>query len=185
MATLLSRFHVHIRRNWRYCSTFAQFHAVPKVQGNGYTLFEVGTPNTTNYRAYLGKCKHNEKCASSSSTCGRLTFQLAFFLTLVGEQGLVSPFHDVPLVANRGAHEFNMVVEIPRWSNAKFEICKEERLNPLKQDVKKGKLRFVQNVHPYHGYIWNYGALPQVSPLITASFSSVQPPVGILSDCEP
>ena len=35
-------------------------------------------------------------------------------------------------------------------------------LNPMKQDVKKGKMRFVSNCFPYHGYIWNYGALPQV-----------------------
>lgn len=54
-----------------------------------------------------------------------------------------------------------MVVEIPRWSNAKMEICKEELLNPIKQDVKKGKLRYVNNVFPHKGYIWNYGALPQ------------------------
>ncbi len=42
-----------------------------------------------------------------------------------------------------------------------MEICKEEFLNPIKQDVKKGKLRFVNNVFPHKGYIWNYGALPQ------------------------
>ncbi|VDD79099.1 unnamed protein product [Mesocestoides corti] len=54
-----------------------------------------------------------------------------------------------------------MVVEIPRWTNAKMEICKEEFMNPIKQDVKKGKLRFVNNVFPHKGYIWNYGALPQ------------------------
>jgi len=27
--------------------------------------------------------------------------------------------------------------------------------------VKKNRLRFVKNCFPYHGYIWNYGALPQ------------------------
>lgn len=36
-----------------------------------------------------------------------------------------------------------------------------EPLNPIKQDVKKGKLRFVANCFPHHGYIWNYGAFPQ------------------------
>ena len=30
------------------------------------------------------------------------------------------------------------------------------------QDQKKGKLRYVANSFPHHGYIWNYGALPQV-----------------------
>jgi hypothetical protein len=34
-----------------------------------------------------------------------------------------------------------MVVEVPRWSNAKIEIDLNSALNPLKQDVKKGKLR--------------------------------------------
>ena len=34
-----------------------------------------------------------------------------------------------------------MVVEVPRWSNAKIEIDLKSGLNPLKQDVKKGKLR--------------------------------------------
>lgn len=42
-----------------------------------------------------------------------------------------------------------------------MEICLKETLNPIKQDVKNGKLRFVANCFPHHGYIWNYGALPQ------------------------
>ena len=35
----------------------------------------------------------------------------------------VSPFHDVPLYANEQQTILNMVVEIPRWSNAKQEVC--------------------------------------------------------------
>ncbi|KAG0090351.1 Inorganic pyrophosphatase, partial [Podila epicladia] len=73
----------------------------------------------------------------------------------------VSAFHDIPLYANESKQVFNMIVEIPRWSNAKLEISKDEAFNPIKQDVKKGKLRFVRNCFPHHGYIWNYGALPQ------------------------
>ena len=46
--------------------------------------------------------------------------------------------------------------------NLFLQIATKEKLNPIKQDVKKGKLRFVHNCFPYHGYIWNYGALPQV-----------------------
>ncbi|NWH76145.1 IPYR pyrophosphatase, partial [Piaya cayana] len=56
---------------------------------------------------------------------------------------------------------FNMVVEVPRWTNAKMEIATKDPLNPIKQDVKKGKLRYVANVFPHKGYIWNYGAIPQ------------------------
>ena len=54
-----------------------------------------------------------------------------------------------------------MVVEVPRWLNAKMEIATKDPLNPIKQDVKKGKLRYVANLFPYKGYIWNYGAIPQ------------------------
>lgn len=46
-----------------------------------------------------------------------------------------------------------------------FQIATKEPLNPIKQDVKKGKLRYVANIFPHKGYIWNYGALPQVSPV--------------------
>ena len=55
-----------------------------------------------------------------------------------------------------------MVVEIPRWANAKMEINRAETLNPIKQDTDdNGEVRFVSNVFPHKGYIWNYGALPQ------------------------
>ncbi|ESO93388.1 hypothetical protein LOTGIDRAFT_190068 [Lottia gigantea] len=74
---------------------------------------------------------------------------------------IVSPWHDIPLRVPGTDNVFNMIVEIPRWTNAKMEICKEEKLNPIKQDIKKGNLRFVKNIFPHHGYIWNYGALPQ------------------------
>ncbi|SLM40053.1 inorganic pyrophosphatase [Lasallia pustulata] len=73
----------------------------------------------------------------------------------------LSPFHDIPLYANEQQTVLNMIVEIPRWTNAKMEISKEETLNPIKQDVKKGKLRFVRNCFPHKGYLWNYGAFPQ------------------------
>lgn len=43
-----------------------------------------------------------------------------------------------------------------------MQISKEETLNPIKQDTKKGKLRFVRNCFPHKGYLWNYGAFPQV-----------------------
>ena len=51
----------------------------------------------------------------------------------------VSAMHDIPMLASEGV--YNMVVEVPRWSNAKMEIDLKSPLNPIKQDVKKGKLR--------------------------------------------
>ncbi|EDL12181.1 pyrophosphatase (inorganic) 2, partial [Mus musculus] len=97
-----------------------------------------------------------------------------FFKHVAGHY--ISPFHDIPLKADcKEEHDiprkkarndeyenlFNMVVEIPRWTNAKMEIATEEPLNPIKQDIKNGKLRYTPNIFPHKGYIWNYGALPQ------------------------
>jgi inorganic pyrophosphatase len=50
-------------------------------------------------------------------------------------------------------------------ANCEFhiQISKDEFLNPIKQDTKKGKLRFVRNCFPHKGYLWNYGAFPRVS----------------------
>lgn len=54
--------------------------------------------------------------------------------------------------------------ELQRGSRADpRQISKEEFLNPIKQDVKKGKLRYVRNCFPHKGYLWNYGAFPRVS----------------------
>jgi len=74
---------------------------------------------------------------------------------------IVSPFHDIPLFANEAEGILNFVVEIPRWTNAKLEITKGIAFNPIRQDIKKDQLRYVKNCFPHHGYIWNYGALPQ------------------------
>ncbi|CAO2600089.1 Inorganic pyrophosphatase 2, mitochondrial [Lemmus lemmus] len=97
-----------------------------------------------------------------------------FFKNVAGHY--ISPFHDIPLKADSPKENgiprkkarndeyknlFNMVVEIPRWTNAKMEIATEEPLNPIKQDAKNGKLRFIPNIFPYKGYMWNYGAFPQ------------------------
>ncbi|KAL6082513.1 hypothetical protein STEG23_022823 [Scotinomys teguina] len=87
-------------------------------------------------------------------------FTLEYRVFLKDEKGqYISPFHDIPIYAEKDV--FHMVVEVPRWSNAKMEIATKDPLNPIKQDVKKGKLRYVANLFPYKGYIWNYGAIPQ------------------------
>ncbi|XP_068182665.1 inorganic pyrophosphatase isoform X2 [Antennarius striatus] len=65
------------------------------------------------------------------------------------------------MFADESQNIFHMVVEVPRWTNAKMEIATKDLLNPIKQDVKKGNLRYVANVFPHKGYIWNYGAIPQ------------------------
>ena len=34
----------------------------------------------------------------------------------------MSPFHDIPLYANAQKTLLNMVVEVPRWTNGKYEV---------------------------------------------------------------
>lgn len=58
-----------------------------------YTLRKAGRPYTADYRVWF---EH--------------------------EHRPVSPFHDIPLFADRARGILNMVVEIPRWTNAKFEV---------------------------------------------------------------
>lgn len=43
----------------------------------------------------------------------------------------VSPFHDIPLFANQEKTILNMIVEIPRWTNAKLEVSYDLVLWPL------------------------------------------------------
>ena len=52
----------------------------------------------------------------------------------------VSPWHDVPLRAGDGA--FHFIVEIPKESSAKMEVATDEAYTPIKQDTKKGNLRY-------------------------------------------
>ncbi len=49
-------------------------------------------------------------------------FILCSFFILENGSGYVSPFHDIPLYANVEKTVLNMVVEIPRWTNAKMEV---------------------------------------------------------------
>lgn len=88
-------------------------------------------------------------------------YSLDYRVFIKGPQGIVSPWHDIPLFADKEKSVYNMIVEIPRWTNAKMEMATKEAFSPIKQDEKKGVARFVHNIFPHKGYIWNYGALPQ------------------------
>jgi len=92
-----------------------------------YTVREVGKPETLEYRVYLLKDGKN-----------------------------VSPFHDIPLWSDEKNRIANFVLEIPKGTQPKLEISKADFLNPIKQDVKNGKLRNVAYKYPF-----NYGAFPQ------------------------
>lgn len=99
-----------------------------------YSLVQYGTEHTESFRVYL---KHNKN------------------------DRIISPFHDIPLYVDKTRGIVNILVEIPRWTHAKMEVNKKEMFNPIVQDRKNGKLRYVHSMFPYRGYVWNYGALPQ------------------------
>ncbi|EWC45542.1 inorganic pyrophosphatase [Drechslerella stenobrocha 248] len=130
-----STFHARsnlIAQHFASPSSTAAFSSSSAVKMPQFSVRKIGAPNTLEHRVYLEM-----------------------------DGTVVSPFHDIPLYANEQGTVLNMVVEIPRWTNAKLEISKDELLNPIKQDIKKGKLRFVRNCFPHKGYLWNYGAFPQ------------------------
>ncbi|CAH1737855.1 uncharacterized protein LOC114131435 isoform X2 [Aphis gossypii] len=132
--TFVFRQHCGFRKISPLCTSTSIRQTISKKYSKmTYQIEERGSPNTIDYKLYIKN-----------------------------ENGVVvSPFHDIPLLADNTGKVFNMVVEIPRWTNAKMEINTKSCLNPIIQDTKKGKLRFVPNVFPHKGYIWNYGALPQ------------------------
>lgn len=64
-----------------------------------YTVRKIGRPNTLEHRTYIEK------------------------------DGVpISPFHDIPLYANEEQTILNMIVEIPRWTNAKMEVSQHRGL---------------------------------------------------------
>jgi len=67
----------------------------------------------------------------------------------------ISPWHDIPLHTGEDG-VYNALFEIPKNTKPKMEVAVKEPMNPIAQDMKKGKLR------EYHGPIfWNYGMFPQ------------------------
>ena len=62
---------------------------------------------------------------------------LILLIHLFHSDNYFSPFHDIPCYVSGQDNVYNMVVEVPRWTNAKMEIATKEKLNPIKQDIKK------------------------------------------------
>jgi len=90
-------------------------------------------------------------------------WRLFYETTKLGEEASdlknISPWHDIPLAFKNDKEEviFNFVNEIPKGGRAKMECSLKDEWNPLKQDIKKGKLRYFT----YGDLPFNYGFLPQ------------------------
>eukprot|EP01100_Stratorugosa_tubuloviscum_P008566 TRINITY_DN3570_c0_g1_i1.p1 TRINITY_DN3570_c0_g1~~TRINITY_DN3570_c0_g1_i1.p1 ORF type:complete len:274 (-),score=111.78 TRINITY_DN3570_c0_g1_i1:4-825(-) len=82
-------------------------------------------------------------------------FTTSFRTFLTQNNKKISFWHDIPLFNNDTT--LNFICEIPKGTNAKMEMAKEEIYNPIKQDLSKGELRFLK-----HGNkICNYGFFPR------------------------
>lgn len=73
----------------------------------------------------------------------------------------ISPWHDIPLfnVGKERKSQFllNFVCEVPKWTRAKLEVTPREKYNPIRQQMKFGKIRDY-----VHGdMMFNYGMFPQ------------------------
>ncbi|EFA78587.1 inorganic pyrophosphatase [Heterostelium album PN500] len=90
---------------------------------------------------------------------GTFDYRVKYFKEDSGDQ--ISPWHEIPLVNKSSSTEntivYNYINEMPKNSNAKMEVNTKELYNPIKQDIKKGQLRYIK-----HGnLLFNYGCLPQ------------------------
>lgn len=74
-------------------STAIRTAATKSTSTMSYTTRKVGSANTLEHRVFIEK-----------------------------DGQLVSPWHDIPLYANEQQTILNMVVEVPRWTNAKMEV---------------------------------------------------------------
>lgn len=100
----------------------------------------------------LSQTRRSMAMISTETTGAADTEEFRVFFNKDGKK--ISPWHDIPLKAE--GQTFNFITEIPKFTKAKMEVATKEAMNPISQDMKKGKLRF------YHGPIfWNYGLLPQ------------------------
>ena len=80
----------------RHLSSTAQYTPANMSYGkqpSEFSVRKIGAPNTLEFRAFIER-----------------------------DGQPMSPFHDVPLYANEQQTVLNMVVEIPRWTNAKLEV---------------------------------------------------------------
>jgi inorganic pyrophosphatase len=104
-------------------------------------------------RIFKGKMAFSNYATKQIGAFGTFDYRLFF---VKGGHGPISPVHDIPLWVDKQKGIVNSFIEIPRGTQPKLEAHKTEPLNPIWQDTKNNKLRYVAYPFPY-----NYGALPQ------------------------
>ena len=111
---------------------------------------------------WLGLCTNSQRWGSNQqlSDCGSIAVPTEQPPTLYATQttGTIAPFFtSMPIPP------FLHFVMVPiLMCQTTLQMSTKGKMNFIKQDEKKGKMRYVGNIYPHHGYIWNYGAFPQV-----------------------
>lgn len=63
-----------------------------------------------------------------------ISFVTVLFFIAENDAGTpISPLHDIPLFANVNKQIYNMVVEVPRWTNAKMEVIDNRLIRFLRE----------------------------------------------------
>ena len=117
--------------------------------------------HTTTQTLQLTMFKANFKLLNKAILGSKYTPEYKIYYKNPVTSELGSFFHDIPLKSEKDNDLYNMVVEIPQHTNPKYEVSKTDILNPIIQDTKKGKMRFINNLFPHKGYIATYGSIPQ------------------------
>ncbi|KAF6809334.1 inorganic pyrophosphatase [Colletotrichum musicola] len=89
----------------------------------------------------------------------------------------ISFWHDVPTWPDESDKQIvNVVIEIPRWTDGKIEISRDEPLNPIHHDTRNDAPRFVESVWPHKSYPFLYGSIPQTweSPNYLHNFTGLE-----------
>ncbi|KAK1847167.1 inorganic pyrophosphatase [Colletotrichum chrysophilum] len=74
----------------------------------------------------------------------------------------ISFWHDIPTWPDVSDRQIiNVVIEVPRWQDAKIEMARDEPMNPILHDSRNGSPRYVENVWPHKSYPFLYGSIPQ------------------------
>ena len=80
------------------------------------------------------------------------TLEYKMYIEESGSGKIVSPFHDIPLFADASGKVLNMVVEIPRWTNAKMEVHRFDRFCVSRPYTRLTRIDLQRS----HGSLLNY-----------------------------
>ncbi|KAF2076134.1 hypothetical protein CYY_002541 [Polysphondylium violaceum] len=122
----------------------------------------IGRISIRNYSTNVVRSKDCDFYAKEEGSVGTFEYRVKFFDKNDKQISAwhVIPMQPTPATLSGGSDNkqlYNFIVEMPKHTTEKMEVNTSEQLNPIKQDIKKGALRYIK-----HGKIpYNYGCIPQ------------------------